>query len=155
MSKGNPFLALRLTHDQQDALRAKAAESGFSASELVRQVNADYLAGRRQVALRHRAPSPLAPLPLVWSAEEGLPLPGPPLDCPWGTPPQSISPGSAATSHRRSRTPAGRLRSLARSPAGLLQDTTTAELLTEAIDSLQEAVDLLNATVPPRGFGRD
>ena len=44
MSKGNPFLALRLPHEQQDALRAKAAASGSTLSDLVRKVLADHVA---------------------------------------------------------------------------------------------------------------
>jgi len=36
-----------------------------------------------------------------------------------------------------------------------LQDTATGAALVETVDNLQQAVDLLNAITPPRGFGRD
>lgn len=136
MSKGNPFLALRLTRDQQDALRASAAESGLTVSDLVRHVLADYLAGRA----RPDAPD-------ARSREYRAPR---------VTRPRKVSRPA------RLQRAASEIESLladyedwlARWPEAL-SDTTTAEVLAETIDSLQQAVDLLNTVTPPRGWGRD
>ncbi len=134
MSKGNPFLALRLARDQQDALRARAAESGLTLSDLVRNVLADHVAGlrvdeeipdaeaRKQKVRRPRRPSRPARLRgAIGNLEDLL------ADYEdW----QANMPDS-------------------------LQDTATAVALAESIDNLQQAVELLNAITPPRGFGRD
>lgn len=136
VSKGNPFLALRLTHDQQDALRASAAESGQTVSDLVRHVLADYLAGRVRLdvpgasAREHTAPRVRRPRK-----------------------------ASRPARLRRAVSDVEDLLAdyedwLARWPESL-SNATTAEMLAEAIDSLQQAVDLLNTVTPPRGYGRD
>lgn len=137
MSKGNPFLALRLSREQQDALRAIAATSGLTLSDLVRNVLADHVADQRlPEETAHAEPSlqkpahvrrprkPSRPVRLqgaISSLENLL------ADCEdW----QANLPDS-------------------------LQDTPTAVALAEAIDNLQQAVDLLQTINPPRGFGRD
>jgi hypothetical protein len=137
VSKGNPFLALRLSHDQQEALRMNAAASGMTLSDLVRQVLAAYGEGRR-------------------SHQEK---------------PDAQSRKRVAAHLTRPRKPSRPVR-LQRATCTLedlladyedwqtnlpesLQDTATAVALAETIDNLQQVVDLLNATTPPRGFGRD
>lgn len=135
MSKGNPFLAVRLSRDQQDALSAKAAEYGVTLSDLVRQAVADYVAGRglhliipdaqrghQTIQRRPRKPSRPARLQHATGELEDL------LEDyeTW----QANLPES-------------------------LQDTATAAALAETIDSLQQAVEQLQAVTPPRGFGRD
>lgn len=137
MSHGNPFLALRLARDQQEALRAQAAASSLTLSDLVRRILADHLAGRgpqpaqgkgrprRDVVIRaRRARRPSRPVRLQVAVSE-------------------IEELLADYEDWQARLPES------------LQDTATACALAEAVDNLQQAVDLLQATVPPRGFGRD
>lgn len=136
MSKGNPFLALRLTRDQQDALRADAEESGRTVSDLVRQLLAEHVARRGQLAASN-----------VLSRRQG--------------------PTRARRSRQASR-PVRLQRAVSEIEDLLadyeewqanlpesLQDTATGAALVETVDNLQQAVDLLNAITPPRGFGRD
>lgn len=140
MSKGNPFLALRLASDQQEALRARAAAHGMTLSHLIRKVLADNL-------------DHLDDLPVAEQITDAR-----------------IRQKQAA-GPRRPRRPSrpARLRSAIDSLEDLLadyedwqanvpdslQETATATALTEAIENLQQALDLLNAIAPPLGFGRD
>ena len=130
MSKGNPFLALRLSPDQHDILRANAIESGITVSELVRQVIARYVASedfrsahvaqvRKTSSRRPSRPARLerafnelgALLAEYYEWQENLPE--------------------------------------------SLQESATAVALEDTIDRLSQAVDALIGAEPPRGFGRD
>ena len=135
MSKGNPFLALRLARDQQDLLRAKAAESGVSLSELVRQAVAKFVddtdqrpatvdghaRGRGSISCRRKQSRPARLQAAISELDDLL----------------------ADYENWQASVPES------------LQDTGTATLLSEAVDSLQQAVDLLQQITVPRGFGRD
>lgn len=129
MSKGNPFVALRLARDQQNALRAKADESGATLSDLVRHAIVHYLAD---------------------------------------VPPQLPARLGGVKRSRRASRPVRLQRAIdeledlladyanwqANQPESL-QETPTADLSAETVDTLQQALDLLNAITAPRGFGRD
>lgn len=135
MSKGNPFLALRLGRDQQDLLRAKAAESNMSLSELVRQLVAKFVEdpcqrpatvdgqvrGRSSVGRRRRQSRPARLQGAISELEDLL----------------------ADYENWQASVPES------------LQETGTAALLGEAVESLQQAVELLQQITLPRGFGRD
>jgi hypothetical protein len=130
MSKGNPFLALRLACDQHDAVRAKAAESGMTVSEMVRHAITHYVAAgglapspaQRRTATRPRAASRPVRLQRTINELEGL---------------------LADYEDWQANLP------------GSLEDTATAAVLAETVDNMQQALDLLNAITPPRGYGRD
>jgi hypothetical protein len=130
MSKGNPFVALRLLPDQQQALRARAVTHGVTVSELVRQAVGRYLA--EAVDVDARKASRILP---------SLRLPSRPVRL-----------------QRAIDDLDGLLAEYEEWVAGLpenLQDTATSGLLSETVDNLQQAIELLNAITPPRGFGRD
>ena len=129
MSKGNPFLALRLSRDQQDMLRAKATESGISLSELVRQAVAGFArmspntqAGTGSNLRRQRKQSRPARLQSAISEIEDL---------------------LSDYENWQANLPES------------LQETQTAAMLNEAVDTFQQVVDLLQEITVPRGFGRD
>jgi hypothetical protein len=135
MSKGNPFIALRLSREQQDVLRVRAAESGMNLSELVRQAVARFVGdtegqmespdrrtrGIDSPILRRKQSRP-ARLQAATSELEDL---------------------LADYENWQANLPES------------LQATETAAALNEAIDLLQQAVDLLQQITVPRGFGRD
>lgn len=137
MSKGNPFLALRLSHDQQDALRANAAASGLTPSDLVRQLLAHHAEARR--------------------SHQEIPdaQPRKPTAAPVRRPRELSRP---VRMQRALSILEGLLADYEDWQTNLpdsLQDSATGVALAEAIDNLQQAVDLLTATTLPRGFGRD
>lgn len=137
MSKGNPFLALRLPRDQQDALRVRAAEAGITVSELARKLLGEQVAGQDSMP----------------AAADG----------------RRRTPGAPHGNRSRRPSRPKRLQQAIRDIEDLLadyeawrerlpdslDDTPTAIALTEAIDNLAQALELLTETTPPRGFGRD
>jgi hypothetical protein len=137
VSKGNPFLAVRLSREQQEALRANASESGLTLSDLVRQVLKEHVEGGG-VELN------------VCDSQSRQPIP------------------TRTTRVRKASRPERLQRVISEAEDLLseyedwqnslpesLQDTATGSALAEAVDNLQQAVDLLTAITPPRGFGRD
>jgi hypothetical protein len=136
MSKGNPFLAVRLSHDQREALRVNASESGLTLSDLVRQVLTRHIEGGGELKLlparsrlhmathTKRARRASRPVRLQRAISEIEDLLGEYED--WQT-------------HLPEP----------------LEETATGYALAETVDNLQQAVDLLTAITPPRGFGRD
>jgi hypothetical protein len=135
MSKGNPFLALRLPLDQQDALRTRAAESGLSVSELVRQAVAKFVG---DTGLRTASPD---------KRTRGI---------------NSLSRPSKQSRPARLQAAISELEDLLAdyenwqaSVPESLQETGTAAALNDAVDLLQQAVALLQQITVPRGFGRD
>lgn len=50
MSKGNPFIALRLPREEEQSLRTRAKESGASLSQVVRDALAHYTTGNEKPA---------------------------------------------------------------------------------------------------------
>ena len=134
MSKGNPFLALRLPPDQQDALRTRAAESGMSVSELVRQAVARFVGDTGRPASSDKRTSGI----------------------------NSLSRRPKQSRPARLQSAIGELEDLLAdyenwqaSVPESLQETGTAAALNDAVDLLQQAVELLQQITVPRGFGRD
>lgn len=138
MSKGNPFIAVRLTPPDMDAVQTACRDEGVQISELVRIALREYLAGRA-LAID--------------------------LGGSWTLPPKARR---VETSLRKSSRPARlqRLQQEARDllddysawqealPENL-EGSPTAERLQETVAALEQVCDLLGAVEPPRGYGRD
>ena len=135
MSKGNPFLALRLPRDQQDVLRTRAAESGTTVSELVRQAIASFVADTgRQTASPDKRRNGINNL---------------------SRRPKQSRPARLQAAISELEDLLAGYENWQTSQPESLQETGTAAALNDAVDLLQQAVDLLQQITVPRGFGRD
>lgn len=135
MSKGNPFLALRLPRDQQDVLRTRAAESGMSVSEFIRQAVASFAGdtGRQTASPDKRT-----------GGSNSL-----------SSRPKQSRPARLQAAISELEDLLAEYENWQASVPESLQETGTAAALDDAVDLLQQAVDLLQQITAPRGFGRD
>lgn len=131
MSKGNPFLAVRVAVEQQEALRQEAARSGRTISEIVRQILAAHLAG------------PSSPAPVVQVIRRVKPLRKVSRPVRLQGAVGEIEDLLADYEAWRDNLPES------------LQSTPTAAALEDAIEYLRQATEALDSIVLPRGFGRD
>lgn len=129
MSKGKPFVALRLAHDVQDRLRERAAQSAITLSDIVRLAVARYLS---------EAPPPSLP----------------DKERPRRTRPPS-RPQRLQSTINELEILLSDYQTWSDNQPEFLQDSPTASALAETVQYLEDALDSLHAITPPRGYGRD
>lgn len=126
MTKGNPFLALRIAEEHHEALRTRAAETGMSVTEFVRQAIALHVSRAENHPSRPKAISrtPSRPARLARAIDAITDL---------------------LTDYQQWQ------ENLPES----LRETATGAALADTVEGLEQALDALVGITPPRGFGRD
>lgn len=131
MSKGNPFVAVRLTPPVMDAVQRMCRDEGVQISELMRTALREYLAARgssenvgRTRPSKARVRKSSRPARLQKLQEEARDL----LD--------DYSDWKEALPEN-------------------LETSPTAERLQETVATLEQVCDLLDTVEPPLGYGRD